>query len=75
MKQDHVKQDETTIKELSSQYEEKNLKITKLQNELREARLDKQANEAKLKELRVELDESRNDFESLKRSVDTTNKG
>ena len=70
-----MKQDEDKIKELSSQYEEKNMKIIELQKELREVRSDKLSNEAKMLELRDQLAESRTNFESLTRSMETAVKG
>ena len=70
-----MKQDEDKIKKLSSQYEEKNMKIIELQKELREVRSDKLSNEAKMLELRDQLAESRTNLESLTRSMGTDVKG
>ena len=70
-----MKQDEDKIKELSTQYEERNMKIKELQKELSEVRSDKLSNEAKMLELRDQLAESRTSFESLKRNMETEVEG
>lgn len=70
-----MRQDEDKIKELSNQQEEKNMKIIELQKELREVRSDKLSNEAKMLELRDQLAESRNSFNSLKRNMETAVQG